>query len=166
VHALSRDSVAQSFVIGEETYGVTISSPSGKVVSPELVIGPKCTLTNSTSKDIVSYAIVWTAVTASGGSVNLGRGGNASPVLQPNQSLEVTGSGRMGSSPEDPIVTIRLAVDQAVFSDGSEAGKNTLSRGLQSSCSKVISNFRRQLFQLYQEKGLDALLQELRANQN
>jgi len=94
--------------------------------------------------------------------VNLGTSGNASPILQPNQSLEVSASGTMGSDPEDPIVTIRVAVDQVGFSDGSEAGRNTL--GPLIMCGKVINDFRRQLFQLYQERGLDALLQELRTN--
>src|SRR5262249_20998920 len=159
--AVSQDSVAQSFVIDEENYGVTISSPTAKVISPDLVLVAKCTITNDTSKDIVSYAIVWTAVTASGGSVNLGTSGNASPILQPNQSLEVSASGTMGSDSEDPIVSVQVAVDHVVFSDGSEVGKNTLNKGPQIMCRKIVSDFRRQLLHLYQERGLDALLEEL-----
>jgi hypothetical protein len=121
--------MAQSFIIDEQNHGVAISLPTGKVVSPELVLGPKCILTNDTSKDIVSYAVVWTAVTASGGSVRLGTIANASPALPPHQSLEVTGSGDLGSSKDDPIVSVKVAVDHVVFGDGSEVGENTLNKG-------------------------------------
>ena len=98
VCAISLDAVAQSFVIDEENYGLMISSPTGKVVSPELVSGLKCTLTNGTSKDIVSYAIVWTAVTASGQSIRSGAIDRAS--LHPGDSIDIDkrGSLTMGSS--------------------------------------------------------------------
>ena len=153
---VSRDSVAQSFIIGEENYevGVTISSPRGKVVSPELIVGPRCTLTNNGSKGIVSYTIVWTAVTASGGSVDLATSGDASPILQPNQSLEVIGSGTMRSSSEDPIVSIRVSVVHVVFSDGSDSGGVSLGQAEQIGCPKsVIDKLLRHLLRVYQERG-------------
>ena len=58
----SRDSVSQSvsLVIDQETHSLTISSPKGSEVSPELISSLSCTLTNSTSKQIVSYVVLWT----------------------------------------------------------------------------------------------------------
>lgn len=120
VCAISLDSVAQSLIISDRKYGLTLSSPRGKVVSPELVSGLKCTLTNNTPKEIVSYALVWTAVTASGGRVQSGVSDRASPILQPSQSIDSAAAGLMGSSPDDPIVSVEVAVDKVVFSDGSD----------------------------------------------
>jgi hypothetical protein len=122
VCAISLDLVAQSLIVSKGNYGLALSSPRGKVVSPELVSGVKCTLTNNTSKEIVGYALVWTAVTASGGRVQSGVSDRASPILQPSQSIDSASAGLMGSSPDDPIIAVEVAVDKVVFSDGSDAG--------------------------------------------
>ena len=51
-----------------------------------------------------------------------------------------------------------------MFNDGSEAGKNTLMKITQFRCENVVTDFRRKLLRLYQEKGLDALLEAIGAN--
>ena len=81
-----------------------------------------------------------------------------------NQPLEVSSSGTMGSDAEDPIVAIRVSVDQVVFNDGSEAGEDSLGKAEQMGCKPVIDKVRRHLLRVYQAHGLDALLQELKAN--
>ena len=96
--------------------------------------------------------------------MRLGTTANASPALPPHQSLEVIGGGELGSSKDDPIVSVKVAVDHVVFSDGSEAGENALNKGPLAVYRQAVKDYRRQLLSLYRERGLDALLQELGIN--
>ena len=157
----SRESVAQSvsFMVDmdRENFGLRISSPTATVATPERIVGLKCTLTNDTPKQIVSYRIEWIATSASGGKVTTGHANRAS--LRPGDSIDIDTKGglTMGSTPDDPIVSVRVGVGYVRFGDGSEGGEE-LSKKLQ---KYQCADLRRQLLHLYQERGLEALLQEL-----
>jgi hypothetical protein len=168
----SSNSLAQSvpvIFVNDEGFGVTISSPRAAKLSPELISDLGCTLTNRTSKPIVSYVVLWTLWTASGGHSNETITADAPPIksrviIQPGQSAET--DHEIESSATAPtanqFVRVEVSIDFVLFGDGSKAGRDIMKVGEQITYGKLTANsFRGQLLQLYQEKGLDALLQEL-----
>jgi len=167
----SSNSLAQSVpvTINEEGLGVTISSPRASKLLPELISNVGCTLTNHTSKEVVSYVVLWKLWSASGDKITTLITADASPIksaaiLQPGQSVE-TDSGIEESttaSSANPFVKVEVSIDFLLFGDGSKAGSDTMRMGQQISYGRQTADrFRIQLLQLYQERGLDALLEEL-----
>lgn len=89
----------------------------------------------------------------------------SSAILYPNQSIESDSNGSSISSSANPFVKVEVGIDYLLFSDGLQAGKDTMKMGQQIRYGKQkVMAHRLALLQLYEEKGLDALLQELRTN--
>ena len=171
---ICHESLAQSvpLVIDEETYGLTISSPKGSEVSPEFISNLSCTLTNNTSKQIVSYVVLWTLWFASGDKSKSITMADSSPInkasvlLQPNQSVQ-TDEGietSSGGSSANPFVKVEVGIDYVLFADGSHAGKDTMKTAQQIRYANLkVRAQRYRLRYLYEEKGLEALLEAIGA---
>ena len=160
-------------VINRESYGVTISSPMATEISPRSVSNLSCILTNNTSKPVIGFVVLWTLWMADGekstGAVSSGASPiKSSAIIQPGKSIGTYDPGIEEStttSPVNPFVRIYVCLDYVLLADGSNVGKDTLKLGQRMSHERRGANqLRDQLLQLYQEKGVAAVLQELRTN--
>ncbi len=153
----------------EDSYGLTISSPSGDL-SPDSVSDLRCTLTNNSSKVVGRFVVLWTLTMASGAQSTVTMVEDkllikSAPKLEPGQSVECESSGSTTAGAGNPIAKVEVGIDYVEFVDGSKAGKDTqrMSQLLRYR-DQGANDIRSYLRGFYKQKGIDALLQELNAN--
>jgi len=147
--------------------GLEILSAEGAKVSPTEISGLKCTVRNSGHKPVEAFVVVW-HVTRGSGAVqifnhiwdnSLAKG---MPKLLPGDSVTVT-SGKYRSTPENPFRGVTAQVDYVRYTDGTSTGPNAAKLALMLDDRRMAAGWLRSyLLKVYNERGLEALLEELR----
>jgi hypothetical protein len=130
--------------------------------------GLSCRVRNDSSKDIVAFTVLWTITSASGTTSRSSMMEDKSLVkslkrISPGDAEDCVSEGSVSTPPVDPITNVDVGIDYILFADGSTSGKDQTHSGSMIWNRQLAANsLRTLLLKIYQEKGLEALLEELK----
>lgn len=145
-----------------------VSLQAGKLASTEIA-NLKCVVRNGGTRPVESFVAVW-LVTRASGTVqifnhiwdnSLAKG---MPKLLPGDSVTIT-SGKYTCPPTNPFRQVTAQIDYVRYADGTSAGPNIAKVALMLNDRRMtVQWLRSYLLRVYNEHGLEALLDELRTS--
>lgn len=136
--------------------------------TPSSVSNLSCKIRNDSSKEISAFTVLWITTTASGKS---GRSYmmedrsllKSTKKISPGEVVDCESTGSETFTSGESVARVDVGIDYILFADGSTAGKDQTNSGsLMRNRQLTTNSLRTQLLRIYQEKGLEALLEELK----